>query len=183
LFSQKFIRLNTRTHHLAKVEAYIFEVQFTTLDFAEVQYVVNELTEVFSGAAYDLKILSVQVINFFSQHDLGETQYSVQRCSDFMTHIRQEKALRLVRLFRFLFRLLQGFFHTFPFCDILDSTLQAAGLVIVVSHKFTYTKYGFYRPVITDHPVFNGKTSVLRDCIFNTGFHLEDIFRMDLFPV
>ena len=87
-------RFQGRLHALTQVEWRLFQIDFAGLDLREVENVVDDVQQGFSGQLDRLQVLSLLARQVRLQREIGHSDDAVQRSADFMAHIGKKFALR-----------------------------------------------------------------------------------------
>ena len=93
------IDFNGALEFFDRVEDDVFDLDFVAFDLGEIEDVVDNLEQVFGTLFDDAYELFLFAVEFGVFQQFGKAYDSVQRRTDFVTHVREEERLRFARLF------------------------------------------------------------------------------------
>lgn len=128
-------RFHRVTQAFTKIKRFVVKNQFSRLNFREVEDVIDDREQGFAGVPDRRQEFSLLGGDPTLEDKLRHPDDRVQRCPDFMAHVRQKRALRAIGGFSRFFGCLQCLGSLLPLGNIAGNTESADNVALVVVER------------------------------------------------
>ena len=151
-----------------QIDHALIQLQAPGFDFGHVEDFIDDLQEVIGAGVHILDIFRVFLIlhraKGLRDHHVRETDNRIQRRTQLMRHIRQERRFGLVGGVRLLFGLNQRMLHALPQRDIHDRRHQEPALLGELQRRRGIERIG-HTPVPADDFGLTAAADILGDIV------------------